>query len=274
MRTEEKGVVYIRISEALETMEKCFLCQLEERLEQRYVSTYLGELVMDPKSREKIVESRGFCNYHSYRMLASASNPASEDGHGLALVLKSVTEQLLNDVTCQKKRKSPALRLWSLHLKSSTRLINGKELLKPVSNEAECPACDHISEMTRIYVEEFVREVGQDKHVQELYDKSEGMCIPHYVMSLYIASSKLEENAVPVVERLVEKQIRVLEKLQTILSSYIEKQDYRFAGKEQVNAEKTVGQSLTRIVGKRGIDRTLVRWMNGKGRTLHETGLG
>ena len=264
MRTEEKGIVYIRISEALESMDKCFLCQLEERLEQRYVDTYLGELVMDPKAREKIVESRGFCNYHSYRMLASASNPSSEDGHGLALILKSVTEQLLNDVTRQKKRKSPASKLWSLHLKNSPRSVNVKELLKPVSNEVKCPACDHISEMMRIYVEEFVREIGQDKHVQELYDKSEGMCIPHYVASSYIASSKLEENAIPVVERLVEKQIRVMEKLQTVLSSYIEKQDYRFAGKEQAYSAKTVSQSLTKIVGSRGIDRTLAKLVNGK----------
>ena len=97
--TRMKGIGWVYIREALEKAETCFLCHLENRFEQRYVDNYLDELVMDAGAREKIIESRGFCNYHFYKMLASSTNPASSDGLGMALILKSVTKQLFEDVT-------------------------------------------------------------------------------------------------------------------------------------------------------------------------------
>ena len=259
MSAEDKGIMHVRISQALEKGENCFLCHLEGRLEQRFIETYLSELVMDPKAREKIVESRGFCNYHAYKMFVSASNPASEDGLGMALILKSVTEQLLEDVKDQQNIKFVGTKPWNLNLKRSVGLIQDIRLSKSVSNEVECPACDHVSKMVRLYIEGFLREIIQDEEMLKLYDKSKGMCTPHHVMTLCVATSVFNGGFAPVIKRLIEKQIQTLERLQKDLSEYIEKQDYRFSSKERARTEESVGRSLTQLVGKRGIERTLAK---------------
>jgi len=78
-------IAYLRIKRVIGNGEECFLCALENEIERKYTDTYLSELVMDASSREKIVESRGFCNHHYYKMLIAATKPGSPDGHGMAL---------------------------------------------------------------------------------------------------------------------------------------------------------------------------------------------
>jgi len=265
MSTTEKGIVSIRLSEAIEKADHCFLCQLETKLEQRYISTYLSELVMDPKSRDKIVKSRGFCNYHSYKMLVSASNPANEDGLGMALILRSVVEQLSEDVKSQQKSaKLVTSKPWSSHLKGSADSSLAAKLLASVSNEVKCPACDHISGMMRIYIEEFLHEIVQNDEVWQLYHKSAGMCIPHYLMAMYIAAAKPRKELTPAIEKLIEKQTDTLEKIKNDLSEYIEKQDYRFSSEERAATGRYIGESLSKVVGRRGIERTLMKILKAK----------
>ncbi|MEM2118547.1 MAG: DUF6062 family protein [Candidatus Bathyarchaeia archaeon] len=259
MRHDDKGIMQVHISQALEKEKHCFLCHLEGTLEQRYVEVYLSELVMDPKAREKIVASRGFCNYHFYKMFVSATNPASEDCLGMALILKSVTGQLLEDVKDQRHMRFIATKSWKLDLKRSAGSIRNIKLSKPVSNEAECPACDHISKMMRLYIEEFLDGIIQNEEMWELYDKSKGMCMPHYVMTLYIANSISNGKFEQTIKKLVEKQIQALERIQKDLSEYIEKQDYRFSTSERARTEESVGRGLKQLVGKRGIEKTLAK---------------
>lgn len=259
MSREDKDVMHVRIFQALEKGENCFLCRLEGRLEQRFIETYLSELVMNPKAREKIIESRGFCNYHSYKMFVSATNPASEDYLGMALILKSVTEQLLEDVKNQQNIKFVRTKPWKLNLKRSAESICDIRLAKPVSNEVKCPACDYVSKMMRLYIEGFLNEITKDEEMWKLFDKSKGMCMPHHIMTLCIATSTSNERLELVIKRIIGKQIQTLERLQKDLSEYIKKQDYRFSSKEKARTEESVGRSLTQVVGKRGIERTLAK---------------
>jgi len=257
MNVEDKDITRVRISQALEKGENCFLCHLEGRLERRFIETYLSELVMDAKAREKIVESRGFCNYHFYKMFVSASNPASEDGLGMALILKSVTEQLLEDVKDQQNISFAVTKPWNL--KRFVRSIPDIRLTKPVSNEVKCPACDHVSKMVKIYIEEFLREILQDEEMRNLYDKSKGMCMPHHVMTLRVATNLFNGRFALVIKRLIEKEIQTLERLQENLAEYVEKQDYRFSNEEKARTEEFVGRSLSQLVGKRGVEKTLAK---------------
>jgi len=264
MSHDNRDLMHVHILKALEKEENCFLCHLEGRLEQRFIETYLSELVMDSKAREKIVKSRGFCNYHSYKMLVSATNPASEDCLGMALILKSVTEQLLEDVKNQQNIKFVGTKPWSLNLKHSAGLTNDIRLSEPVSNEVKCPACDHISKIMKLYIEGFLSEIIQNKETWKLYERSKGMCTPHYVMTLYIATSIFNGEFEPAIKKLIEKQIQALERLQKDLSEYIEKQDYRFSSIERARTEESVGRSLIQLAGKRGIERTLAKILRKK----------
>lgn len=102
-------IAYLRIKRIIGSEEECFLCALEYEIENKHIDTYLSELVMDASARQKVIESRGFCNHHSYKMLIAASKPATSDGHGIALLAESVTDRLLKDLK-QKKATSKERR--------------------------------------------------------------------------------------------------------------------------------------------------------------------
>jgi hypothetical protein len=257
--TRMKGISWVYIREALEKAETCFLCHLENRFEQRYVENYLDELVMDAGAREKIIESRGFCNTHFYKMLASSTNPASSDGLGMALILKSVTEQLFEDVTTDLRMGVESPQRSSFDLRGRFHSSSAPSYLRTVSNEENCPACDHVSEIMRIYITEFVQELKEDNEIKELFNKSRGLCIPHYVMTLHVISRLHSKKFPHTVKTIVDKQLQVLEGMQNDLSVYIERQDCRFSDKERAGTEKAVGESLAKVVGRRGTDRTLAR---------------
>lgn len=254
-----KGIGWVYIREALEKAETCFLCHLENRFEQRYVDNYLYELVMDAGAREKIIESRGFCNYHFYKMLASSTNPASSDGLGMALILKSVTEQLFEDVTADLRTGVGSLQRSNFDLRSRFRSASAPSFLRAVSSQEKCPACDHVSEIMRIYITEFVQELKEDNETKELFNKSRGLCIPHYVMTLHIISRLHSKKFPHTAKTIIDKQLQVLEESQNDLSVYIERQDCRFSDKERAGTEKAVGESLAKVMGRRGTDRTLAR---------------
>jgi len=257
--TRMKGIGWVYIREALEKAETCFLCHLENRFEQRYVDNYLDELVMNAGAREKIIESRGFCNYHFYKMLASSTNPASSDGLGMALILKSVTEQLFEDVTADLRIGVESPQRSSFDLRGRFRSTSAPSFLRAVSNQENCPACDHVSEIMRIYITEFVQELKEDNEIKELFNKSRGLCIPHYVMTLHITSRLHSKKFPHTTKTIIDKQLQVLEEMQNDLSVYIERQDYRFSDKERAGTEKAVGESLVKVAGRRGTDRTLAR---------------
>ena len=253
------GIARIRILEAIEKADYCFFCYLENRLEQNYIDNYLYELVMDSGEREKIVESRGFCNYHFHKMFAFSTSPGSSDGLGMAWILKSVAEQLLDDVRAQLTVKRPNEKRLRLTLRSRGPSVVTARSLKIVSNQIRCPACSSISEMVRIYMEDFLSEVARCDELSTIYEEHGVICIPHYVMLSSLVSCVHKEGFSSLSAKITEKQATQLENTISALSEYIAKQDYYYSDKDRAEIKKTVGESFAKIAGRRGIERTLIR---------------
>jgi hypothetical protein len=192
-------------------------------------------------------------------MFASSTNPASSDGLGMALILKSVTERLSEDVRADLRIGVESPQRSSFDLRGRFRSTSAPSFLKAVSGQEKCPACDHVSEIMRIYIKEFLQELGEDSEIKKLFDKSRGLCIPHYVMTLYIVPRLRSKKFPHTAKAIIDKQFQVLEELQNDLSVYIEKQDYHFSQEDRVGTEKAVGESLAEVVGRRGTDRILAR---------------
>jgi hypothetical protein len=256
------GSIYIR--EALQKAETCFLCYLENRFEHRYIENYLSELVMASNERKKITKSRGFCNYHFHKVFSASRNPTTEDGLGIALILKTVTEKLLNDVKAHRNLKSVAPKRSKLSLKSGSSSFAIPNLMTIIANQTECPACTYISTMMQTYIQDFLHSLTTDEGLLKLYDESAGLCLTHYIAVLLIASRMHDVETAQPLNRVVEKQIQALEKTIRDLSEYIEKQDYRVSEKERVKTEKFLNEGLTRIVGRRGAERILERILKTK----------
>jgi hypothetical protein len=122
-----------------------------------FEDTFYAVSVLQMVNRYKIIESRGFCNHHFYKILIAASKPGSSDGHGIALVNKSIVEKLIQDL--HKK---------SLHIDDLNRLV---------ATENKCPACIHLSEFAKMYVEKVVELLSTaNEEFLKLLKESNGFC--------------------------------------------------------------------------------------------------
>jgi hypothetical protein len=228
------SITYLRIKRAVEKNSECFICDLETEIEQKYLNTYLQELVMDSKARERIIQSRGFCNNHSYKILIEASKPTSSDGHGIALIMQSVTEQLIQDIAERKN-------------------LCRETLSKMVSNEKKCPACIHVAEFTGMYTEKAVELLASSDEFSKLFQKSKGLCIPHFVALVCVAESMETNKSLGILEMLSEVEKKNLCCLRLELAEYVRRQSYEFSEKDRMAVADVVLRSVEKIAGRRGI---------------------
>jgi len=227
-------IAYLHIKRAIGTNIECFLCGLETEIEQRYLKNYLAELVMDPKAREKIIQSRGFCNSHSYKILAEAIRPTSSDGHGIALVMQSITERLVQELH---------------HPKNPDKY----PFFKMRVNVGKCPACIHVENLMKMYVEKTISLIATSSEFSKLLKESKGLCIPHFI-SLSSATKGLEYNrAQAVLETLYEVEQKNLLRLQANLAEYVKKQSYEFSETDRAAVAEIPLRSIEKIAGRRGL---------------------
>ena len=228
-------MAYLRIKRAVESNKECFLCALEDELERKYIDTYLYELVMDPKSREQIIKSRGFCNNHSYKMFMAASKPESSDGHGLALVLTSVTEKFIGDLRGQGK-------------------LSSGHTGQVVPNITTCPACLHLSYFMETYttlIVEFLASGHED--FSKLLKSSKGFCIPHFVALLQMAEKAPSDKFPAIVETIIKVEEKNLGRLNSELGEYVRRQSYEFSDKDRAACGDVVLRGVEKVAGRRGI---------------------
>ncbi|MGB9841840.1 MAG: DUF6062 family protein [Candidatus Bathyarchaeales archaeon] len=223
---------------AVGSSEECFLCKLEEEIENKYVNDYLSELVMDSAARQKIIENRGFCNYHFYKMLTAASKPTSPDGHGIALINKSIIEALIEDF---RKRKAQ-------------QISNFDKLL---ATENSCPVCVHIAHFSERYISKTLELISSgNEDFLSILEKSKGFCIPHFVMLIHNATTLPFQNQ-KIINTLIEVEEKNLRRLQSELAEYIKRQSYEFSEKDRAAIAGIVTRSVKKLTGKLGIEKEL-----------------
>lgn len=227
-------IVYLHIKRAIECEEECFLCVLEEEIEKKFVDTYLSELVMDASSRRKIIESRGFCNHHFYKMLIAANRPGSPDGHGIALITHSVVEQLLLDISKVSGYENVCLNIFP--------------------RKEGCPACTHLANFTEMYIQKVVRLLSlQNKEFMELFKESRGLCIPHFAVLIRAIEEELESNAQNIIKTVIEVEEKNLGRLNSELAEYIRRQSYEFSEEDRKAVKDAILKDVEKLVGRHGL---------------------
>lgn len=231
-------VAYLRIKRAIGGEEECFLCRLEEEIESKYVNDYLSELVMDSAARQKIIESKGFCNYHFYKLLTAASKPASSDGHGIALINKSIIEALLRDFHKQKV----------LQVSSCDKML---------ATENSCPICVYIAQFSERYANKILELISsENEEILNNLKKSRGFCIPHFVMLIHKTAVLPFQNQ-KIVNTLTELEEKNLRSLHSELAEYIRRQSYEFSEKDRAAIASIVTRSVKKISGRLGIGKRI-----------------
>jgi len=215
--------------------EECFLCTLEDEIERKFMDTYLSELVMDASSREKIIESRGFCNHHFYKILIAEHKPSGSDGHGIALVNESIVEKLVQDLHKQK----------SHHIDDLHRLL---------ATDSKCPACIHLAEFSRMYAEKIVELLSSgNEEFLKVLKESKGFCIPHFVTLMQVAKEVVPTQSQKINKTLTEIEEKNLRRLNSELDEYIKRQSYEFSEKDRLPVADIVPRSIEKITGRRGV---------------------
>lgn len=231
-------ITYLRIKRAINKNSECFICELETEIEQKYLDNYLQELVMDYKAREKIIQSRGFCNSHSYKILAEASKPTISDGHGIALIMQSITNQLIQDVSEQKNLYKDAFP-------------------KIIANEKKCLACIHIAESMEMYIKKTAELLASSDEISKLFQKSKGLCIPHFATLAYTAENFEVNRRRDILQLISEVEKENLFRLHSELAEYVKRQSYEFSEADRVAVANTLLRSVEKLAGRRG---TLEIW--------------
>jgi len=228
-------IAYLHIRRVIGGNAECFLCALEDKIERKYVDTYLSELVMDASSRQKIIESRGFCNHHFYKILISASKPGSSDGHGIALVNGSIVDEPVQD----------------LHKPESHNIDYFYKLLV---TENKCPACIHLAEFSRMYAEKIVELLSSDsEEFLKLLKESKGFCIPHFVTLVQLTKDVAPTQSQKIIKILMEIEEKNLRRLNSELAEYVKRQSYEFSEEDRLAVADIVPRSVEKIAGRRGM---------------------
>ena len=179
----------------------CALCRLVTRSVERSLRSFFTEFVNDPKARERLRRSQGFCAEHT-PLLASLG-----DALGVAILYSDLADQ-----TRERWR----------HLGGGGVLLGKLRGSRPPAPSAPCPACSDAADAERRYVSALAAGLESEATWQAL-EAGGPLCVPH--LEQVMALTKPTTTT-----RLRQHAEASLATLQAELEEIIRKNDYRFRG--------------------------------------------
>lgn len=238
-------ILSLPLEDALKKSSECPLCWLLEIEENRFIESFYSGWIMDPWCREDIIRSHGFCNYHSHRLLWFAE--VNLERLGLALVLESLVRgersafEGFGEGILQAANPSKSS---SKHTSPISLILRGiyENMCKSYS---ECPACKSLDESDTAHVDTFIKMILECPEFRKRVEESQGLCTPHFSKTLQLASERLRHQDLnQLILFLWNLQVRNLKRLESELSKFIRKYDYRFSrepfGSEIDIVERTI----------------------------------
>jgi hypothetical protein len=198
----------------------CPVCRLKIDSADRFVDTLLWESVNDPEKRDRIRRARGFCHTHFW-LLARASASL-----GVAIITNDVLTSLLRAMDAGGFDALPAVSLRRVQEAVDSRQPSAAtaRLVGHLEPEEPCSACVWADKMEGIYVDTVVRNLTGQDGLRADYEKSDGLCLPHFRHALARVRKRTTFEA------LVGAQRVVWERLVRHLGESISKSDYRRQG--------------------------------------------
>ncbi len=214
----EKDMRYFELLQAC-TKPGCPICRLSLKATRRYINNLMYEHVNDPKVRENLRKSQGFCNEHAWWL-----SKDYVDSLGIAIIHHDIIGNVLKNID-------------TLPL---GRNVNQKaqRLIKHLQPSAECPVCTLRHTMEDIAIHTLLKYINEEEMTKAI-SNSAGLCLPHFLRALELVQDE------DTLKRLVSLERSTLTRLHDELGEFIRKNDYRFIdegfGKEADSWLRAIG---------------------------------
>lgn len=219
----------------------CPVCQLEQNVVERYLDNQFYENVNNPRWRDRLRGSLGFCHAHTWL----AADKRLGDPLGFSIIYRDLVNSVLRRFETGE-RPARAARGWTALLRqlpeeARTRIAGALAAITP---RKHCPVCEHRDESTRNTLTVLLEELKQPEMVTAL-QASEGLCLPHLRQAL----EQIRDASV--LERLLSIQQEKLESLRAELDEFIRKNDYQFAAEGFGGERDAWLRAMAMVVGKK-----------------------
>ena len=209
----------------------CPLCRTDARSEERLLTSFVRDGILNPNSRYAFVASGGFCRRHAWGLHAVARS------EGTGAPIAGVYGQLAN---------RDLERLTQL-VHSSPGRAGRRELASGLGRKRNCQVCDALAR-SRTGHAAFLCELLDDGPGRSVYLGSDGVCVTH--LELVLEQSLKRDRDGEQARWLLEDFRTRLAELRTELSEYDRKRSYTAADEPKGKEQRSWTEVIRRYVGE------------------------
>ncbi|HWP59858.1 MAG TPA: DUF6062 family protein [Candidatus Acidoferrales bacterium] len=232
----DKSYSYFKLLSAFKR-DGCPICRLVVEIGRQYLDQLFYESVLDVPTRLKLIESFGFCNWHTWQVPSLPPICSPEAGFSifasdLLRKLALVTEDAL-----KRAREKKTLRSFFRKIR-----LRFSDALK----RAPCPACLYVSEFEAYYLQDLLDFI-RDRELLAAYESSQGICWPHFRA---LETRRAKHPNLPFLAELQQKKAHALRET---LEEFIRKLDHRFQRELTVEERGAWKVAMEFLAGKPGV---------------------
>ncbi len=235
----ERFLTYFQLLDAFKEA-GCPVCSIVERGALKALDGLMYEQVNDPATRERLVESHGFCNWHAW-LLPRVPNSALGAAMIFRHLLQNTLDQLQVSETVEPEKASSARR---------NRVFGGRPAPPPFlrwrRKKAPCFLCTLARRSERDALTAVLDFVGESEFA-EAFARSAGLCLPHLSLSLDLGVDHPNRTLVLSAHR------ARWENLRWEMDEFVRKFDYRYADEVKGREETSWSRALETFVGRAGV---------------------
>jgi uncharacterized protein DUF6062 len=235
-----KFIGYFQLLDAFKH-EGCPVCAELEEGAIKALDGLMYEQANDPRTRRRLVESHGFCNWHAW-MIPNLPNCAL----GTALIYKNLLDETLERLEAVRREARPCGR-WRRLRESLTGWRDEALAMRAWrSKKARCYLCTFARRTERDALK-MVLEFMHEADFAAAFSRSSGLCLPHLMQAMTIGRDH------PNLSTLLADHERRWRNLSWELQEFARKFDYRYADEPKGRESSSWHRALEALVGRAGV---------------------
>ena len=204
---------------------ECPICKFCADCLGRFYYWFILETYYNPSMMEKLQKAYGFCQEHTWKLIEASSPYITGVMYEyLTRSTKLNLEKLLEEIRGDDGRKRRRGWLWRKNHRKECQKI-----LKAATRPSVCPACENIAWSSRYAMEQLLEHL-KETETRDLYRKSGGLCLHHFLQILPLGD---EPEAIFLLEDQIGRAQGLHEELKEFLRKYAYQYHHEPKGSEQ-----------------------------------------